>query len=596
LSADNPSVEDLESQIKKLKEDNQLYKTRYEVALRANAPPPLKPIPRIEIDILPLAMFEGKTYLPQRLVDEVLVQTPKDYFITPISEKGGDVIFRYHEEKGIYLPDGIPWIETLVKRVFGEAVQPGTISPVIKLLQVSTYCFNPITFEEDKDHLIVENGALNIFTRELKPFSPEYRSLSQIPVKFDSEAECPRILKFMNEIAPDDIQFLQEWIGYHFLKDYRFQKALMLIGSGANGKTTFLKLIETFLGKENIAHESLYELSSNRFSSAELYGKLANIAPDLSSDELKRTGKFKALTGGDRVRAEKKHQNAFYYWNHAKLNFSCNQLPLTPDMSYAFFRRWVPLKLTRVFEGENVNPTILEEITTPQELSGFLNWTLDGLERLLKNGVFTDAPSAIEIQELWEEMQEPVQAFINRCIAKDPPGQVTKDDMWSAYNSFCRNFGHVTLSKNKLSVELKGKIPGLHDSRPTLKGKRMTVWDGINLFCGLLEENCQGCQGCQGSPFLDNLKIQKTLGARYNDLDNPDNPDQSLQNSIDEFLKFFDDIVKTIDDKILDYSKFEDQLVFEGWKRPDVKRVHDILVRDGMIFSPRPGFIKRCSP
>ena len=560
---------------------------------------PRRLVEQVNVQIYPRDMRnENGKLLPQKVVEEILTQTPKGYLITPINEKGGDIIFKYDESIGIYKPDGNPWLESLIKDVFGEDVTTGPIHQILRLMQISTYSFDPDYFTEDKKHIIVQNGALNIKTRELSPFSPDYRSLSRIPVKYDKEAKCPKIIKFLNEIAPDSVNLLQEWVGYHLLKDYRFQKAFMLIGSGANGKTTFLKLIEAFLGKENVSHESLYELCSNRFSSAELYGKLANIAPDISSDELTRTGKFKALTGGDRIRGEKKHQNAFYYWNYAKLSFSCNQLPTTPDMSYAFFRRWIPLIFNQVFEGETANPLILDEIITQEELSGFLNWGLDGLDKIIEKGDFTESRSVLEIQELWEEMQEPVQAFFKNCIAEDPEGQVTKDDMYVSHIGFCRTFGHVSLSKNKLTEKLKAKYPRVQDSRPKIKGKRITVWRGINVFCGLNKDSCQGCQGCQGSTFLDNIEMQQILDNRYTDVDNPDNPDrepsQNLQNSIDEFLRFLDNKIKIVGEEVVQKDWFFEELIEEGWDPTGPEKIFNILIRDGAIFIPRPGYIKRC--
>jgi len=561
---------------------------------------PRRVVEHVDIKIYPRDMFnEKKKLLHQKVVEEIRTQAPKDYLITPINEKGGDIIFKYDEKMGIYRPDGNPWLESLIKDIFGEEVRTGDITQILRLMQISTYSFDPDYFTEDKDHIILENGALNIYTKELSPFSPDYHSLSRIPVEYEEAAKCPQIIKFLNEIAPESVNLLQEWVGYHLLKDYRFQKAFMLIGSGANGKTTFLKLIEAFLGKENVSHESLYELCSNRFSSAELYGKLANIAPDLSSDELKRTGKFKALTGGDRIRGEKKHQNAFYYWNYAKLSFSCNQLPTTPDMSYAFFRRWIPLIFKQVFEGENANPLLLEEITTPEEKRGLLNWALEGLDKILKKGDFTESPSALEIQDLWEEMQEPVQAFFKNCLVEDPEGTVTKDDMYSAHVAFCRAFGHVSLSKNKLTEKLKPSFHGMVDARPKIRGKRINVWKGINVFCGLNKASCQGCQGCQGSSFLDNVEMQQILDKRYNDPDMPDNPDpelsQNLKNKIDEFLAFFAEKSRVLGEEVLEKEWFHQELVEEGWDPSDPERVCTLLMRDGLLFMPRPGYLKRCS-
>ncbi len=97
---------------------------------------------------------------------------------------------------------------------------------------------------------------------------------------------------------------------------------------------------------------------------------------------------------------------------------------------------------------------------------------------------------------------------------------------------------------------------------------------------------------------MDNVEIQKTLEGSYRDLDNPDNPDrpQPLRNKIEEFLEFLDKISKALDGEAVDFQKFVKELVGEGWKAQDVKRIKEVLMRDGTIFAPLPGYIKRCSP
>lgn len=567
-------------------------------------------------------MFEGKTFLPQRFVDEVLGQVPDDYLITPISEKGGDVIYRYQHE-GYFKPDGVPWLESLVRNKFGEEVQTGYISPIIKLMQVSTYCFDSVAFEEDKDHIILESGALNIFTRELKPHSPEYRSLSRIPVKYDPEAKCPRILAFLEDVCPHDIPSIQEWIGYHLMKNYRFQKMVMLLGVGANGKSTLLLLVEAFLGKENVSNVPLYQLTSNRFAPSELFGKLANIAPDISEDELERTGMLKALTGGDKIRAEKKHQNAFYFFNHAKLAFSANKLPVSPDQSQAFFRRWMIWEFNNVFDDErgNCDPNILDSLTTREELSGLLNWALDGLDRLIKQGGFSKSETTEEIRRKYERMAEPFTAFRENCLDEEPDGEALYDHVFTAHNAFCRNNGYISLTKTKLTQELTGQIWPLKKERYT-KAPRDYYWKGLNLRCDETREECDGCSlytypkpsscdenrdSCKDCPTcptcptfhkffptksrLENF-LQKELPelGHLGHLGRPVNP--SLQTELKRVLDSIRE-GERINEGAINEEDFYKLKIAEGYTRARIEQLVGVLIEpDNMVFRPVPGFLK----
>ena len=71
-----------------------------------------------------------------------------------------------------------------------------------------------------------------------------------------------------------------------------------------------------------MSHVALQDLEENRFQVAELYGKLANIFADLPNKRLQSSSMFKTLVSGDRITAERKHENPFVFRNHAKLIFS----------------------------------------------------------------------------------------------------------------------------------------------------------------------------------------------------------------------------------------------------------------------------------
>ncbi len=432
-------------------------------------------------------------FIPAVLADEILGETVEHYLVTPITDKGGDLTWVYHDDLGIFKPDGIAYIESQVKQRLKKRCKRGHVGEVVKLVQIGSYEPKE-NFEEDPTIMVLENGTLKLDERKLTTHSSIYNARSRLPIKYDPKAECPTIMKFLSEVIPGDVDLFQEWLGYHLIKDYRFALALMLIGDGRNGKSVLLNLIRAFLGKENVSEIDLYRLVANRFARAELYGKLANIAADVGSDELKRTGLFKALTGNDWITAEKKHQQPFSYRNHAKLSFSTNKLPLTPDMSRAFFSRWLLMQCPNIFTGDKADPKILEKITTPGELSGLLNWALDGRQRLIANGRFTKSQTAEENQILYEEMSDPVTAFINNCVNQENEDVVSKDLMYAAYHGFCRMKGYSPLLKNVLTGELKPRIPNLGEGRRKINGTRKMCWTGISL-------KCQGCQGCQGFPY-----------------------------------------------------------------------------------------------
>ncbi len=115
-----------------------------------------------------------------------------------------------------------------------------------------------------------------------------------------------------------------DFIVYCLLRNSRLQKDLMLQGEGDNGKSVLLALIRAFLGSENISSKTLYQLTSNRFATSALFGKLANIFADISARTLHHIEIFKSLGNINRISAEKNNKDAFDFEPTAKLIFSCN--------------------------------------------------------------------------------------------------------------------------------------------------------------------------------------------------------------------------------------------------------------------------------
>lgn len=474
-------------------------------------------------DLKATKFFNRYSFVPARLAEEIINNLPMDNLITPIVKAGGDVMFRYDEEQGIYKPDGNAWAETIIEKILEEKCKPERLSQTLKILRVKTYDFKH-PFIETPNIIVFTNGVYSLNPKEFKTFSSEYISLTRVPHKYDPEIDCPSIKSFISQIAPGHEKLLQEWIGYTLLKDYRFQKALMLVGSGENGKSTLLKLIGWFLGSENVSNDSLFSLVSDRFATARLYGKLANIAPDISADELKRTGPFKALTGGDSISAQHKNKNGFSFYNHAKLFFSANKVPTTPDQSRAFFRRWCLITFNEIFTGETADKTILAKLTTPEEMSGMINWALEGLNRLIEQGDFSEPETAEDIQMKYELMSDPINAFIENCVDEITGGVEVKDEFYKAYFCFCKFKGYMTEISNIFSKLLKPRILTLGEHRPTMEdGSRYNCWGNIRLKC---RDNCQGCQGCQGSLILLSGKKKIIQGVGNNTLDNLYTPDR----------------------------------------------------------------------
>ncbi|MBS3778322.1 MAG: hypothetical protein KGY50_03400, partial [Candidatus Thermoplasmatota archaeon] len=310
------------------------------------------------------------------------------------------------------------------------------------------------------------------------------------PVKYDPEADCPKIKQFLREVIDEkSIPCIQEFIGYCLYRDIPLHKAFMFLGGGKNGKSTVINLITTFLGRENIANKELQQLNFDKFAKAKLYGKLLNAAADISSAALGQTSTFKGLTGGDYTDAEKKFCDSFEFKNYAKLLFSANTLPKTNDDSYAFYRRWILINFPNTFEGKKCDPHILERIATPKELSGLFNWGVEGLMRLLKRNRFSYDRSVEEIRTQYKTLSDPVFAFAQTFLNSSTTGFLVKDEVYHKFNKWCVENDLPVTPKNMFSQDLVKNMPNIKPGRSRIGGKLTQVYNHITWINDEDDEN-----------------------------------------------------------------------------------------------------------
>lgn len=239
---------------------------------------------------------------------------------------------------------------------------------------------------------------------------------------------------------PRDVFTALQIIGYCLYKSGKYEKAVLLFGSGDNGKGVFIKLVEAFLGLENTSHVPLQELDNDRFAAADLYGKLANTFGDLKSEKLSMTGMFKTLVSGDSIRAQRKYGQPFSFRNFAKLIFSANKIPDSEDKSYAYYKRWLILPFEKVFERECKDAMLIDKLTTEEELSGLLNLALIALVQLHKDGGFKNM-SLEKIRKEYERSSNIVKTFLDdKCMINlaDPESFALTTNVYSEYVTFCK--------------------------------------------------------------------------------------------------------------------------------------------------------------
>ncbi len=382
---------------------------------------------------------------------------------------------------GIYHYDPVHFIvKTECEKIIPDCSER-LVNEIIKKIKRRTYVSRD-EFDANDNVLNLKNGLYDIEKGELKNHTPNYLSLVQIPINYNPDAIPFSFIKFMKECLPEpnDLYLMLEGFANCLLKNTNYEKVFMLIGEGANGKSTFLAIMESVLGEKNVSSQSLHDLTYERFAMASLYGKMANMHPDIESSELKNTGLLKALISGDLITAEKKYMPSFSFHNKAKLFFSANRFPETVDQSSAFFRRFIIIDWQVSFLTR-ADTKLKERISSdPDELSGIFNILVRILKPLVNRGNFRNDKSIEILRKKWNEKANPIRKFIDEYLHFGHDYYLSKQLAYEEYGKFCEINNVVKESAYSFNRTLT-KLANLQQGSKRIDGVPTHVFTGCCL-------------------------------------------------------------------------------------------------------------------
>ena len=286
------------------------------------------------------------------------------------------------------------------------------------------------------------NGLYNIRDGSFKEFTPDVVITNKIPWPYNPAAHDDLLDHTLNRLACDDPEvraLLEEMVGYCMYRRNELGKAFILIGDKSNGKSTFLHVVKNLLGDQNIASLDLKELG-DRFKTAELFGKLANIGDDIGSDYVANVATFRKLVTGERVSAERKGQDPFEFDSFAKLLFSANAIPRLgrSKESFSIMRRLVIVPFDAKFTSDDpdFNPNIRYDLQDQTAMEYMIQLGLGGLKRVLKNKDFTKSKDVERTIEEYRIESNPLLSFLDEAGADAVVNEPVKA-VYFKYREFC---------------------------------------------------------------------------------------------------------------------------------------------------------------
>ena len=361
----------------------------------------------------------------------------------------GRIIYRHMD--GIWSPDGESEIYRRTEFLLRERYRPSHASNVFSVVSNR----EPFITDDRQDtqYLNLPNGLLDWKEGRLYPHNPSVVSTIRIPVAWDEDADCPDIDQFFAEVFPSDaIELAYEILGYMLFNDNPLHKAILLYGSGRNGKGTFIRLARMLVGHNNISAVTPQALDSSQFSSAQLYGKLANLVGDVDPRIFKSTEQFKQLTGGDYMMAQHKHKDPFTFRCRALMVAAFNALPRTADTTEGFFSRWVVIPFSAFFPAGKADPTLIDRLTSRSNLQGLLRASVGGLQSVMRRGKFALPPSVVSATERFKMEADPMRGFIEERVTfhhSNDPTFTARTDVYNAYATWCAINGFHQMSAQR---------------------------------------------------------------------------------------------------------------------------------------------------
>jgi len=308
----------------------------------------------------------------------------------------------------------------------------------------------------------LQNGTFLINETEtvLLNFNADDFLTYQLSFHYSPEAKAPLFQKYLDRVLPEkDAQIvLAEYLGYIFIKHgnskLKLEKALLLYGSGANGKSVFYEIVMALLGRENISSFTLDQLTDKEgLKRAQIADKLLNYASEIGTGMA--TDYFKRLTSGEPVDARRLYGDPFDIYQYAKLMFNCNELPRQTENTNAFFRRFLIIHFNQTIPEEEQDKELPNKIID-NELSGVFNWALEGLQRLLRQGKFSYCRSSEAILNEFRTESNSVELFFREeNYQKDNEAHIYIRDIYPEYRQFCIEDGLHPYSNRRFTKHLR---------------------------------------------------------------------------------------------------------------------------------------------
>jgi len=307
-----------------------------------------------------------------------------------------------------------------------------------------------------------ENGVLDVLTMELREYRDDDIIPNVIPHRWNPHARSDLLNRTFAKMACGDMATqmnLAEFIGICMIRSTtRMPYYPVLIGTGANGKSTYIKMLKAILGPDNISAMQPKDLCS-KFLGAHIVGKMANLGDDIAAAYLdeKDCSVIKSVATGDLMFTDVKGGTGYYFEPYCTMVFSCNQFPRCADTTDGFMRRLFPVEFNAVFSPDDpdYDPDIGTKLLDEETLEYACVAGVEGLRRAISNNQPTpNKMTDIVKGDIARENNTGLQWFNDAQVKLDDVVGKTKEEVYSEYSRWCERNGYerTRMGSGKLST------------------------------------------------------------------------------------------------------------------------------------------------
>ena len=296
-----------------------------------------------------------------------------------------------------------------------------------------------------------KDKAFSLRSKKIHNVTPDYFFTNPIPWEIGETNDTPFLDNlFIDWVGKEKLNDLYEFIAYCCYRNYPIQLLFCLYGHGRNGKSTFINIVDKFLGTDNTCTTELDMIAGankSRFETIRLYKKLACFMGETNFNILENSSILKKLVGGDKIGYEVKGAGLFDDYNYAKIIIASNSLPSSEDTSEGFYRRWHIIDFPNEFpEGKDISLKVPN-----QEYTNLAKKVTEILPKLLDEAQFSNQGTIEQRKAKYIMASNPLPFFIEKFCYLNANGYIRYSKFYHTYTQFLNVNKRRIVSKKEFS-------------------------------------------------------------------------------------------------------------------------------------------------